>query len=165
MRSNQILYGKQAPHEWALNYIKQQETSMTINEIQDEVISEFEGFDDWMDKYQLLIDLGGEQEPLEDKYKTEQNLIDGCQSRVWVQCDKEADGTLTFTAESDALIVKGIVALLLRVLSGHTPKEILDADLYFIERIGLKEHLSPTRSNGLLAMVKRIKAYAIAYSL
>ncbi len=165
MRSNQILYGNQAPHEWALNYIKQQETSMTINEIQDEVISEFEGFDDWMDKYQLLIDLGGEQEPLEDKYKTEQNLIDGCQSRVWVQCDKEADGTLTFTAESDALIVKGIVALLLRVLSGHTPKEILDADLYFIERIGLKEHLSPTRSNGLLAMVKRIKAYAIAYSL
>lgn len=138
---------------------------MTINEIQDEVISEFEGFDDWMDKYQLLIDLGGEQEPLEDKYKTEQNLIDGCQSRVWVQCDKEADGTLTFTAESDALIVKGIVALLLRVLSGHTPKEILDADLYFIERIGLKEHLSPTRSNGLLAMVNRIKAYAIAYSL
>lgn len=165
MRKGRILYGKQAPHEWALNYIKQQETSMTINEIQDEVISEFEGFDDWMDKYQLLIDLGGEQEPLEDKYKTEQNLIDGCQSRVWVQCDKEADGTLTFTAESDALIVKGIVALLLRVLSGHTPKEILDADLYFIERIGLKEHLSPTRSNGLLAMVNRIKAYAIAYSL
>lgn len=138
---------------------------MTINEIQDEVISEFEGFDDWMDKYQLLIDLGSEQEPLDDKYKTEQNLIDGCQSRVWVQCDKEADGTLTFTAESDALIVKGIVALLIRVLSGHTPKEILDADLYFIERIGLKEHLSPTRSNGLLAMVKRIKAYALAYSL
>lgn len=138
---------------------------MTINEIQDEVISEFEGFDDWMDKYQLLIDLGSEQEPLDDKYKTEQNLIDGCQSRVWVQCDKEADGTLTFTAESDALIVKGIVALLIRVLSGHTPKEILDADLYFIEKIGLKEHLSPTRSNGLLAMVKRIKAYALAYSL
>lgn len=138
---------------------------MTINEIQDEVISEFEGFDDWMDKYQLLIDLGGEQKPLDEKYKTEQNLIDGCQSRVWVQCDKEADGTLTFTAESDALIVKGIVALLIRVLSGHTPKEILDADLYFIEKIGLKEHLSPTRSNGLLAMVKRIKAYALAYSL
>lgn len=144
---------------------KQKETTMTINEIQDEVISEFEGFDDWMDKYQLLIDLGSEQEPLDDKYKTEQNLIDGCQSRVWVQCDKEADGTLTFTAESDALIVKGIVALLIRVLSGHTPKEILDADLYFIDRIGLREHLSPTRSNGLLAMVKRIKAYAVAYSL
>ena len=138
---------------------------MTINEIQDEVISEFEGFDDWMDKYQLLIDLGSEQEPLADKYKTEQNLIDGCQSRVWVQGDKEADGTLTFTAESDALIVKGIVALLVRVLSGHTPKEILEADLYFIDRIGLREHLSPTRSNGLLAMVKRIKSYAVAYSL
>lgn len=138
---------------------------MTINELQDEVIEEFSGFDDWMDKYQLLIDLGSEQEPLDEKFKTEQNLIDGCQSRVWVQCDKEADGTLTFTAESDALIVKGIVALLIRVLSGHSPREILDADLYFIERIGLKEHLSPTRSNGLLAMVKRIKAYALAFSL
>ncbi len=138
---------------------------MTINELQNEVIEEFSGFDDWMDKYQLLIDLGSEQEPLDEKFKTEQNLIDGCQDRVWVQCDKEADGTLTFTAESDALIVKGIVALLIRVLSGHSPQEILDADLYFIERIGLKEHLSPTRSNGLLAMVKRIKAYALAYSL
>ncbi len=138
---------------------------MTINEIQDEVIEEFSGLDDWMDKYQMLIDLGSEQEPLADEYKTEQNLIDGCQSRVWVQCDKEADDTLTFTAESDALIVKGIISLLIRVLSGHTPKEILDADLYFIEEIGLKEHLSPTRSNGLLAMVKRIKAYALAYSI
>lgn len=137
---------------------------MTINEIQDEVIEEFSGLDDWMDRYQLLIDLGGEQEPLEEKYKTPQNLIDGCQSRVWVQCDKREDGTLTFSAESDALIVKGIIALLLRVVSGHTPKEILDADLYFIAAIGLKEHLSPTRSNGLLAMVKRIKAYALAYS-
>lgn len=139
--------------------------NMTINEIQDEVIEEFEGFDDWMDKYQMLIDLGTEQEALADEYKTEQNLIDGCQSRVWVQCDMEADGTLKLTAESDALIVKGIVALLIRVLSGHTPKEILDADLYFIEAIGLKEHLSPTRSNGLLAMIKRIKAYALAYSI
>ncbi len=138
---------------------------MTINELQDEVIAEFEGFDDWMDKYQLLIDLGGEQTPLADEYKTEENLIDGCQSRVWVQCDKESDGTLTLTAESDALIVKGIIALLIRVLSGHSPKEILDADLYFIEAIGLREHLSPTRSNGLLAMVKRIKAYALAYSM
>lgn len=137
---------------------------MTINEIQDEIIDEFSGFEDWMDKYQLLIDLGNEQEPLDEKYKTESNLIDGCQSRVWLQCDY-VDGKLNFTAESDALIVKGIVALLIRVLSGHTPKEILDADLYFIEAIGLKEHLSPTRSNGLLAMVKRIKAYAIAYSL
>lgn len=137
---------------------------MTINELQDEVIEEFSAFDDWMDKYQMLIDLGGEQEPLAEEFKTEQNLIDGCQSRVWLQCDKEADGTLTFTAESDALIVKGIIALLIRVLTGHTAKEILDADLYFIEEIGLKDHLSPTRSNGLLAMVKRIKAYALAYS-
>lgn len=138
---------------------------MTINELQDEVIEEFSAFDDWMDKYQLLIDLGSEQEPLDEQYKNEQNLIDGCQSRVWVQCDKDADGNLVFTAESDALIVKGIIALLIRVISGHTPQEILDADLYFIEEIGLKEHLSPTRSNGLLAMVKRIKAYALAYSL
>lgn len=138
---------------------------MTINELQDEVIEEFSAFDDWMDKYQMLIDLGNEQEPLAEEYKTEQNLIDGCQSRVWLQCDKEADGTLTFTAESDALIVKGIIALLIRVLTGHTPKEILDAELYFIEEIGLKDHLSPTRSNGLLAMVKRIKAYALAYSV
>ena len=116
---------------------------MTINEIQDEIIDEFSGLDDWMDKYQLLIDLGNEQEPLDEKYKIESNLIDGCQSRVWLQADY-VDGKLNFTAESDALIVKGIVALLIRVLSGHTPQEILDADLYFIEEIGLKEHLSPT---------------------
>ena len=134
-----------------------------INELQDEVIEEFSDFEDWMDKYQLLIDLGNEQEPLDDKYKTESNLIDGCQSRVWLQADYK-DGALWFTAES-ALIVKGIVALLIRVLSGHTPQEILDADLYFIDRIGLREHLSPTRSNGLLAMVKQIKAYALAYKL
>ena len=138
---------------------------MTINEIQDEIIEEFSGFDDWMDKYQLLIDLGNEQEPLEEKYKTEQNLIDGCQSRVWLQADMEDDGTLYFKAESDALIVKGIVALLIRVLSGHTPQEILDADLYFIEEIGLKEHLSPTRSNGLVAMVKQMRSYALAFSM
>lgn len=136
---------------------------MTINEIQDEIIEEFSGFDDWMDKYQLLIDLGGEQPPLDEKYKTEQNLIDGCQSRVWLQADY-VDGKIHFTAESDALIVKGIVALLIRVLSDHTPQEILDADLYFIEEIGLKEHLSPTRSNGLLAMVKQIRLYALAFS-
>ena len=137
---------------------------MTINEIQDEIIDEFSGFDDWMDKYQLLIDLGNEKEPLDEKYKTESNLIDGCQSRVWLQCDY-VDGKLNFTAESDALIVKGIVALLIRVLSGHTPKEIVDADLYFIDRIGLKDHLSPTRSNGLLAMMKQMKMYAVGYSL
>lgn len=134
----------------------------TINELQDEVVEEFSDFDDWMDKYQMLIDLGNDLDTLDDKYKTEQNLIDGCQSRVWVQCDY-TDGKLVFTADSDALIVKGIIALLIQVLSGHTPKEILDADLYFIDKIGLRDHLSPTRSNGLLAMVKQIKAYALAY--
>ena len=136
---------------------------MTINEIQDEIIEEFSGFDDWMDKYQLLIDLGNEQAPLDEKYKTEQNLIDGCQSRVWLQADYE-DGKIRFTAESDAVIVKGIVSLLIRVLSDHTPQEILDADLYFIDEIGLKEHLSPTRSNGLVAMVKQMRVYALAFS-
>ena len=115
----------------------------TINEIQDEVIEEFLDVEDWMDKYQMLIDLGNEQEPLDEKYKTESNLIDGCQSRVWLQADL-VDGVIHFQAESDALIVKGIVALLIRVLSDHTPDEILGADLYFIEKIGLKEHLSYT---------------------
>jgi cysteine desulfuration protein SufE len=134
---------------------------MTINEIQEEIIEEFAGFDDWMDKYQLLIDLGNDQEPLDEKYKTEQNLIDGCQSRVWLVADYR-DGLVYFTAESDALIVKGIVSLLIRVLSGQAPKDILDADLYFIEAIGLREHLSPTRSNGLLAMVKQMRMYALA---
>ena len=135
---------------------------MTINEIQDEIIEEFSGLDDWMDKYQLLIELGKELTPLDERYKTEQNLIDGCQSRVWLQADL-VDGVIHFTAESDALIVKGIVSLLIRVLSDHTPQEILDADLYFIEEIGLKEHLSPTRSNGLVAMVKQIRTYALAF--
>lgn len=144
---------------------------MTINEIQDEIIEEFSGFDDWMDKYQLLIDLGNEQEPLEEKFKTEQNLIDGCQSRVWLVADLVEGGmwkvegkVIHFKAESDALIVKGIVSLLIRVLSDHTPQEILDAELYFIDEIGLKEHLSPTRSNGLLAMVKQMRMYALAFS-
>lgn len=135
---------------------------MTINELQDEIIEEFSDFTDWMDKYQLLIDLGNEQEPLEERYKVESNLIDGCQSRVWLQADWN-NGVIDFKAESDALIVKGIVALLIRVLSGHTPDDILNADLYFIERIGLKEHLSPTRSNGLLAMVKQMRMYALAF--
>ena len=135
---------------------------MNINEIQDEIIAEFSDFDDWMDRYQMLIDMGSEQPPLEEKYKTEQNLIDGCQSRVWLQADL-VDGKLQFRAESDALIVKGIVALLVRVLTNHTPQEILDADLYFIERIGLREHLSPTRSNGLGAMLKQMKMYALAF--
>ena len=135
---------------------------MTIDELQDEVIEEFQDFDDWMDKYQLLIDLGNEQPPLDPQYKTDDNLIDGCQSRVWLQADMR-DGLLHLEAESDALIVKGIIALLIRILSDHTPAEILSADLYFIERIGLKDHLSPTRSNGLLAMVKQIRMYALAY--
>lgn len=137
---------------------------MTINEAQEEVIAEFSDFDDWMDRYQLLIDLGNEQAPLDEKYKTDANLIEGCQSRVWLQAD-EQDGKLIFQAESDALIVKGIIALLIKVLSGHTPDEILDADLYFIDRIGLKEHLSPTRSNGLLAMVKQMRMYALAFKM
>jgi len=135
---------------------------MTINELQEQVIEEFSDFDDWMDKYQLLIDLGNEQEPLEEQYKTEQNLIEGCQSRVWLQADM-VEGKLMFRAESDALIVKGIIALLIKVVSDHTPDEILDSELYFIDKIGLKEHLSPTRSNGLLSMVKQMRMYALAF--
>ena len=134
----------------------------TINEKQDDIIEEFGGFDDWLDRYQLLIDLGSEQPPLDEKYKTDNNLIEGCQSRVWLQADYE-DGKVLFRAESDALIVKGIVALLIQVYSGHTPDEILGSDLYFVEAIGLKEHLSPTRSNGLLAMIKQMRLYALAF--
>ena len=137
---------------------------MHINELQDEIIEEFEDLTDWMDRYQQLIDLGSELEPLDDKYKTESNLINGCQSRVWIQADYK-DGLLYFTADSDALIVKGLIALLIRVLSEHTPQEILDSELYFIDRIGLSDHLSPTRSNGLLAMVKQIRVYALAYNI
>ena len=136
---------------------------MTIEEAQQEVIEEFSDYDDWMDRYQLLIDLGSEQNPLPEEYKTQSNLIDGCQSRVWLQADLTPEGTIHFQAESDALIVKGIVTLLIRVLDGHTPDEILSADLHFIEDIGLKEHLSPTRSNGLLAMLKQMKLYAVAF--
>ena len=135
---------------------------MTINEIQDSVIDEFSTFDDWMDKYALLIDLGNSLPVFEEKYKTESNLIEGCQSRVWLQADY-VDGKIFFKGDSDAVIVKGIVSLLINVLSEHTPQEILDADLYFIEKIGLKEHLSPTRSNGLVAMVKQMHLYAVAF--
>ncbi|MBR4590380.1 MAG: SufE family protein [Bacteroidaceae bacterium] len=134
----------------------------TIEELQQDVIEQFSDYDDWMDKYQLLIDLGNEQKPLDEQYKTEKNLIDGCQSRVWLQADL-IDGKVHFQAESDALIVKGIVALLISVLSDHTPDEILNANLHFIEDIGLTEHLSPTRSNGLLAMLKQMKLYAMAF--
>ncbi len=133
----------------------------TINERQDEIIEEFEELDDWMDRYQLLIDMGSSQPPLDEKYKTESNLIEGCQSRVWLQADYDGE-RIHFQAESDALIVKGIVTLLIRVLDGQTPKDILDANLYFIDRIGLREHLSPTRSNGLLAMIKQMRMYALA---
>ena len=135
---------------------------MTINELQNNVIEEFADFDDWMDKYALLIDLGNSLPPLEEKYKTESNLIEGCQSRVLLQADY-VDGKILFKGESDAVIVKGIVSLLISILSDHTPQEILDADLYFIDKVGLKEHLSPTRSNGLVAMVKQMRLYAMAY--
>ena len=136
-------------------------STSTIDALQEEVIEEFSAFDDWMDKYQMLIDLGNTLPPLDAKYKVESNLIEGCQSRVWLQCDL-VDGRLVFSADSDALITKGIIALLIRIVSGHTPQDILDTELYFIDRIGLKEHLSPTRSNGLLSMVKQIKMYALA---
>lgn len=135
---------------------------MSINELQDQIIDEFSVFDDWMDKYALLIDLGNSLPPLDERYKTGSNLIEGCQSRVWLQADY-VDGKIVFQGESDAVIVKGIVSLLIQILSGHTPQEIIDADLYFIERVGLKEHLSPTRSNGLVAMVKQMRLYAVAF--
>ena len=136
---------------------------MTIEDIQKEVIEEFSDYDDWMDKYQLLIDIGSEQKPLPEKYKVESNLIDGCQSRVWLQADLTPEGKIHFQAESDALIVKGLVTLLIRVLDNQTPDDILSADIHFIEDIGLREHLSPTRSNGLLAMLKQMKLYALAF--
>ena len=137
---------------------------MAINEIQDDIIEEFSISDDWMDRYAILIDMGNSLSALDEKYKTESNLIEGCQSRVWLQADY-SDGKVVFRGESDAVIVKGIVSLLIRVLSGHTPKEIIDADLYFIECIGLREHLSPTRSNGLVSMLKQMKLYALAFSV
>ncbi len=136
---------------------------LSINQVQDEIIEDFAQFDDWMDKYALLIDLGNGLEPIDDQYKVPQNIIEGCQSRVWLTAELDGEGIITYKAESDAILVKGIVALLLRVFSGRTPDEILNADLYFVEKIGLREHLSPTRSNGLLAMIKQIKLYALAY--
>ncbi len=137
---------------------------MTINEIQDEIVEEFNSFDDWMDKYQLLIDIGNELEPLDEKFKKPQYLIEGCQSRVWVNA--EYDGKyIILKAESDTVIVKGIIALLIKVLSGNTPDDIINADLYFIDKIGLKDHLSPTRSNGLVSMIKQIRNYALAFKL
>ena len=134
----------------------------TINQIQDEIIEEFSIFDDWMDKYALLIEMGNELPSLDAQYKTQNNLIEGCQSRVWLQADF-MDGKVIYQADSDAVITKGIVSLLIKVLSGQTPDEILSADLYFIDAIGLKEHLSPTRSNGLVSMLKQMKLYALAF--
>ena len=136
----------------------------SIDEIQDEIVDEFSVFDDWMDKYALLIDLGNSLPPMDERYKTPEYLIEGCQSRVWLQADYR-DDRIYFEADSDAIIVKGIVSLLVRVLSGRTPDEILDTQLYFIEKIGLTEHLSPTRSNGLVAMVKQMRMYALAFKV
>lgn len=135
---------------------------MTINDIQDQIVEDFSIFDDWMDRYQQLIDLGNELKPIDEKKRTDQQLIKGCQSKVWVDADL-VDGKIHFSADSDAIITKGIVALLIRVLNDRTPQEIIDAELYFIDKIGLKENLSPTRSNGLVAMVKQMKLYALAY--
>ena len=135
---------------------------MTINQTQDQIVDEFSMFDDWMDRYQQLIDIGNDLKPLDPKKKTPQHLINGCQSKVWVEAEL-VDGKIIFAADSDAIITKGIIALLIRVLSGQSPKAILDADLYFIDRIGLKDNLSPTRSNGLLAMIKQMKLYALAF--
>lgn len=136
---------------------------MTINETQDRIIEEMSELDDWMDRYAYIIDLGNALPPIDEKYKTPEHLIEGCQSRVWLNADLDADGKVIYTADSDAIIVKGIISMLIEVLSGHTPQEIIDADLYFIPAIGLSEHLSPTRSNGLLAMVKQMRMYAVAF--
>ena len=136
---------------------------MTINDIQNEIIDEFADLNDWMDRYAYIIELGTQLEPLDADQKVPANLIEGCQSRVWIASDRLPDGKIRFMADSDAMIVKGIITLLLRVLSDRTPDEILNADLYFIEKIGLSDHLSPTRSNGLVAMVKQIRNYALAY--
>jgi len=136
---------------------------MTIDEVQQEIISEFSFYEDWMDKYAYLIELGNDLKELDPKEKTDENLIRGCQSRVWLVAELN-DGKIFYRGESDAVIVKGLVALLLRVVSGRSPKELLENELYFIDELGLKQHLSPTRSNGLLAMVKQIKLYAVAYN-
>lgn len=137
---------------------------MTINDTQNEIIEEFSEVDDWMDRYAMIIDLGNALPPIDEKYKTPEHLIEGCQSRVWLNAE-ERDGQVYYTADSDAIIVKGIIALLIKVLNGHTPDEIFDADLHFINNIGLAENLSPTRSNGLLAMIKQMRLYAMALSL
>ena len=135
----------------------------TINEIQDQVVEEFEMFEEWMDKYEYIIELGKELAPLAEKHKVKQNLIEGCQSRVWLYADLNTDSRIIFSADSDAIITKGVVGMLAKILSNHTPQEILNADLYFIEKIGLSNNLSPTRANGLASMIKQMKMYALAY--
>jgi len=135
---------------------------MTIKEKQDSIIEDFSVFEDWMDKYQQLIEMGKELPPIDSKKRTDKYLINGCQSKVWLDAELR-DGKIFFSADSDAIITKGIVSLLISVLSGHTPEEILDTDLYFIEKIGLRENLSPTRSNGLVAMIKQMRMYALAF--
>lgn len=137
---------------------------MTINEIQDEIVEQFSAYDDWMDKYSLLIELGNDMEPYPEEHRKPEYIIEGCQSTVWIYCEQNADGTLSFKGDSDAIIVKGIVALLLRVVDGQKAEDIESADLYFIDEIGLKENLTPTRSNGLLAMIKQIRLYSMAYA-
>ena len=137
---------------------------MTINEAQDEIVDEFSAYDEWMDKYSLLIELGNDMPPYPEEHRKPEYIIEGCQSTVWIYCEQNTDGTLSFKGDSDAIIVKGIVALLLKVVDGHKPAEVEEADLYFIDRIGLKENLTPTRSNGLLAMIKQIRLYAMAYA-
>ena len=136
---------------------------MTIKEKEDELVDKFADIDAWMDRYAYIIDLGNALEPLPESLKTPDRLIEGCQSRVWLDAEKTADGKVVYRADSDAIIVKGIISMLVEVLSGHTPDEILADDLSFIQRIGLAEHLSPTRSNGLVAMVKQMRAYALAF--
>ncbi len=136
---------------------------MTTDQAQQQIIEDFEGLDDWMDRYAVIIDLGNSLPAIDPKYKTPEHLIEGCQSRVWLNAEIDPQGKVTYTADSDAIIVKGIISLLVKVLSGHTPEEILECDLHFIDRIGLSEHLSPTRSNGLLSMVRQMKMYALAY--
>lgn len=136
---------------------------MTINELQDEIVDEFSEIDDWMDRYACIIDMGNQIEEMPEEYKTPEYLIEGCQSRAWLHAELMPDGRIKYTADSDALIVKGIISMLLKVLSGHTPQEIVDANLYFIDKIGLAENLSPTRSNGLTALLKQMRLYAVAY--
>ncbi|MBR6639676.1 MAG: SufE family protein [Muribaculaceae bacterium] len=135
---------------------------MTINQIQDEIVDEFSDIEDWMDRYAYIIDLGNALPAIDEKYKTPAHIIEGCQSRVWLNAEMVGN-KVVYAADSDAIIVKGIISLLIKVLSEHTPDEILNAELYFIDKIGLSEHLSPTRSNGLVAMVKQIRMYALAF--